>query len=304
MSASEIWLNVFFYLFAAGALGGAAAVARRRNIVRSAFALLAVLVSVAAMYAIMKADFIAAAQVLIYVGGILVLIIFAVMLTHRITDVNVSNDSAPGLAAACACFCLLFSIVLIVVALSKWMGDPFQRRAQDEIFASPGAELALRQWQSDGRTGLAQGGATHEEAAVLEVAVQRGPKDGAKALFKIAEKLVEKPIDWEKVPTSTVAVKNGVARLEVSTSRGLPKRKGSNHSPRVAWVARLVGSSGEEITPWTKQPLEFELHEGITLAAARNLSGRYLFAFEVVSVLLLAALVGAAFLARKEVKEA
>jgi NADH:ubiquinone oxidoreductase subunit 6 (subunit J) len=115
MDASDLWLNVFFYLFAAGALGGAAAVALSRNIVRSAFALLAVLVSVAAMYAIMKADFIAAAQVLIYVGGILVLIIFAVMLTHRITDVNVSNDSAPGLAAACACFCLMFSIVLILL---------------------------------------------------------------------------------------------------------------------------------------------------------------------------------------------
>ena len=130
MAASEILLNVFFYLFAAGALGGAAAVALSRNIVRSAFALLAVLVSVAAMYAIMKADFIAAAQVLIYVGGILVLIIFAVMLTHRITDVKMSNDSAPGLAAACACFCLLFSIVLILFALPNWRPDPFQREAR------------------------------------------------------------------------------------------------------------------------------------------------------------------------------
>ena len=67
------------------------AVATSRNIVRSAFALLAVLFSAAALYAVMKADFIAAAQVLIYVGGILVLIIFAVMLTHRVADVRVSN---------------------------------------------------------------------------------------------------------------------------------------------------------------------------------------------------------------------
>jgi len=41
-----------------------------------------------------EADFIAAAQVLIYVGGILVLIIFAVMLTHRITDVKLGSRSA------------------------------------------------------------------------------------------------------------------------------------------------------------------------------------------------------------------
>ena len=300
MRASEFWLNVFFYLFAAGALGGAAAVALSRNIVRSAFALLAVLVSVAAMYAIMKADFIAAAQVLIYVGGILVLIIFAVMLTHRITDVNVSNDSAPGLAAACACFCLLFSIVLIVVALSRYMVDPFKREAEAVGFQAGGVELVLRQWQADGRTGLALGGATHEKAAVLGVDVARGPKDGAKVQFKLAE--AKDALDWGKVPlAASVAVKGGSARYEAADK--LPKAATSGEAPRVAWVARLVGAAGEELTPWTK-PLEFEVHKGVTLLAARGLSGRYLFAFEVVSVLLLAALVGAAFLARKEVKEA
>ncbi|HLY10404.1 MAG TPA: NADH-quinone oxidoreductase subunit J, partial [Planctomycetota bacterium] len=88
MAASDFILNVVFYALAAAAVGGAVAVATSRNIVRSAFALLAVLFAVAALYAVMKADFIAAAQVLIYVGGILVLIIFAVMLTHRITDVK------------------------------------------------------------------------------------------------------------------------------------------------------------------------------------------------------------------------
>src|SRR5437762_11166772 len=92
MDVSEIVLNVVFYALAVAAVGGAVAVAASRNIVRSAFALLSVLFSAAALYALMKADFIAAAQVLIYVGGILVLIIFAVMLTHRITDVNISNE--------------------------------------------------------------------------------------------------------------------------------------------------------------------------------------------------------------------
>ena len=59
----------------------------RRSNVRSAFALLVVLFTAAALYAVMKADFIAAAQVLIYVGGILVLIIFAVisLVMHLIT---------------------------------------------------------------------------------------------------------------------------------------------------------------------------------------------------------------------------
>src|SRR3989475_10467864 len=115
MSTSEIVLTVVFYVLALAAVAGAAAVATSRNIVRSAFALLAVLFSAAALYAVMKADFIAAAQVLIYVGGILVLIIFAVMLTHRITDVKLSNDSTPGPAAFCACLCLLFSLVVVIL---------------------------------------------------------------------------------------------------------------------------------------------------------------------------------------------
>ena len=49
---------------------------------------------VAGIYVFLGADFVAAVQVLIYVGGILVLILFAVMLTHRITDVEVSNRAA------------------------------------------------------------------------------------------------------------------------------------------------------------------------------------------------------------------
>ena len=76
------------------------AVALSKNIVRSAFALLAVLFSVAGLYAVMKADFIAAAQVLIYVGGILVMILFAVLLTHRIGELNITNFSAGHIVGA------------------------------------------------------------------------------------------------------------------------------------------------------------------------------------------------------------
>src|SRR5579863_7566777 len=162
MGASEILLNVVFYVLAAAAIGGAVAVATSRNIVRSAFALLAVLFSVAALYAVMKADFIAAAQVLIYVGGILVLIIFAVMLTHRITDVKLSNDSTPGPAAFCACLCLLFSLVVVILFTAKW------RRDSETVTArGNGFEVAMRQYQADGATGLAFGGSSFEQAVVL-----------------------------------------------------------------------------------------------------------------------------------------
>lgn len=89
-----------FYAFAAFTVLCASGVAFSRNIVYSAFALLGTLFGVAALYVFLAADFVAGAQFLIYIGGVLVLVLFAVMLTHRIADVAVSNravGSAPAL---------------------------------------------------------------------------------------------------------------------------------------------------------------------------------------------------------------
>ena len=120
MEISEIVLNVVFYVFAEIVVCSAGAVAWNKNIVRSAFSLLGVLFGAAALYAIMKADFIAAAQILIYVGGIMVLIIFAIMLTHRITDVKVSNESTPGPAAFFGSLGLFAVILLVILSAARW----------------------------------------------------------------------------------------------------------------------------------------------------------------------------------------
>jgi NAD(P)H-quinone oxidoreductase subunit 6 len=92
--------TVVFYLVAAIVVGSAAMVAFSRNIIYSAFSLLGTFAGVAGIYIFLGADFVAAVQLLIYVGGILVLILFAVMLTHRITDVQITNRTAgivPGI---------------------------------------------------------------------------------------------------------------------------------------------------------------------------------------------------------------
>jgi len=91
---------LIFYLLAALTIGSALVVALSRNIVYSAFSLLGAFMGVAGLYALLAADFVAVIQVLVYVGGILVLIVFAVMLTHRIDDVAVSNRSVGRLPAA------------------------------------------------------------------------------------------------------------------------------------------------------------------------------------------------------------
>jgi NAD(P)H-quinone oxidoreductase subunit 6 len=88
-----------FYLVALLTVGSAFIVAFSRNIIYSAFSLLGTFAGVAGIYVFLGADFVAGVQLLIYVGGILVLILFAVMLTHRITDVEITNRAAGRIPA-------------------------------------------------------------------------------------------------------------------------------------------------------------------------------------------------------------
>jgi NADH-quinone oxidoreductase subunit J len=92
--------TVVFYLLAAITVGSALGVALANNIVYSAFALMGTLLGVSALFVLLGADFLGMVQLLVYVGGILVLTLFAVMLTHRISDVNVSNRAVGRLPAA------------------------------------------------------------------------------------------------------------------------------------------------------------------------------------------------------------
>ena len=99
-----------FYLLATFTVACALGVALSNNIMYSAFALMGTLMGVAGTFVMLGADFLGVVQLLVYVGGILVLTIFAVMLTHRIADVNVSNR-AVGRPLA----------VLLVGAVAWWM---------------------------------------------------------------------------------------------------------------------------------------------------------------------------------------
>ncbi len=91
-----------FYGLAAFTIWAAAVVVLGKNIVRAAVALIFSFCGVAALYVLLEADFLAAVQVLIYVGGITILLLFAIMLTSRISGgLRVVNDQAvvSGIAA-------------------------------------------------------------------------------------------------------------------------------------------------------------------------------------------------------------
>jgi NADH-quinone oxidoreductase subunit J len=82
-----------FYALAAFTLVAAGFVALSGNIVHSAFALFATLFGVAGLYAYLSADLLAVVQMLVYVGGISVLVLFAVMLTSGLDGPLTSNPT-------------------------------------------------------------------------------------------------------------------------------------------------------------------------------------------------------------------
>jgi NADH-quinone oxidoreductase subunit J len=79
-------VELAFYAFAALTVGSALFAATAKRIVHAAFSLMATFFGVAGIYAILGSDFLAVTQVLVYVGGILVLIVFGVLLTDRVPD--------------------------------------------------------------------------------------------------------------------------------------------------------------------------------------------------------------------------
>ena len=74
--------NIAFYVIAIVAIGAALRMVTTSNVVHSALYLLVVLASVAAVYILLGAEFVAVTQVLVYIGAILVLLLFGVMLTR------------------------------------------------------------------------------------------------------------------------------------------------------------------------------------------------------------------------------
>lgn len=111
--------DLIFYALAALAMVSAAGVAFSRNILYSALALLGSLLGTGALYVFLGADYVAVSQLLIYIGGVLVLVLFAVMLTSKIGDkhTNPSIGVLPGLALLVA----LVGVLGFVATKSPWM---------------------------------------------------------------------------------------------------------------------------------------------------------------------------------------
>jgi NAD(P)H-quinone oxidoreductase subunit 6 len=126
---------VSFGILAVMMIGTALGVVLLPNIVHSAFLLAGVFISIAGLYILLNADFVAAAQILVYVGAVNVLILFAIMLVNK----QENYTELPGrlvrkVATAVVCFGL-FALLGTMVLITPWSLDTTSPPIENTIVA-------------------------------------------------------------------------------------------------------------------------------------------------------------------------
>jgi len=131
--------HIIFLITAAATLGAALYVVTARNLVHAALSLIASFFGVAIIFVLLSAGFLAAVQVVLYIGAIAILIIFAIMLTRRVMqDTGPQTNRQWWLAAVMAA--ALFAALLVGLAQT-----PAFQNVTTSVQAVPNPEDTLRQ---------------------------------------------------------------------------------------------------------------------------------------------------------------
>ena len=110
-------LVIAFWIMAVVAVVSALGVVLLRNVFRAALSLVLCFITVAGLYITLSADFLAAVQILVYVGAISVLIILAIMMTREVQQGSLSNKmKLPAFVVAA----VLMGILIFTVTSTSW----------------------------------------------------------------------------------------------------------------------------------------------------------------------------------------
>jgi len=132
------WHSFFFLLFGALTCAFALGVLLSSNVVRMAFYLVISLASTAALFILAGATFVGAMQIMIYVGGTLVLLIFGVMLTAQAAFVSMKTKSSDWVLAAIAGGMMLALLMVTTLSVPEWR-EPTRDPAQVAAMAGDSA---------------------------------------------------------------------------------------------------------------------------------------------------------------------
>lgn len=114
------WHSFFFFLFAALACGFAVAVVAAENVVRMALYLVLSLGATAGLFFLAGAEFVGAMQLMIYVGGTLVLLVFGVMLTAQAPFVSIKGSGRDKVVAGVVGALLLAVLLQAALSVTAW----------------------------------------------------------------------------------------------------------------------------------------------------------------------------------------
>jgi len=243
--------ELIFYVFALSAVGSAVVVVTIRNIVHAAFSLMVTLFSIAGLYVFLQADFLAATQVIVYVGGILVLILFGVMMTSGRLEMTVHLERGQLFWGGVVSLLILLLLLAVVTTTPTWKGledDGTPLRFWRELFS-----IGLG-FQDD-----------LDDSTISEDLQQTFENNGISLSQNVTVSIEAEGSKWlitDEDNKQTYSIRRKESGL------------------RIWRVAGTTHQIGEMI-----------------------LNGKFLLPFEVVSILLLVALIGAALISREEVKE-
>jgi NADH-quinone oxidoreductase subunit J len=132
------WHTFFFWLAALATCGFSLAVVLTTNVVRMAVYLIAALTGASGLFFLAGADFVGAMQLMIYVGGTLVLLIFGVMLTAQGPFINLRSRGIEWVLGLAIGACLLGVLLNAVLSVPAWRGPA------DPVAAAQSANEPLR----------------------------------------------------------------------------------------------------------------------------------------------------------------
>src|SRR6188474_3689061 len=133
------WESVFFWIFSIAAIFAGLLTVMARNAVHSALFLISSLVSVAALFVLAGAEFIAGVQILVYVGGVMVLFLFVIMLVNVGAEERggeqIFNKQRQVTASLIFCFLLVGGVLYAVSTGYQKLSDLRSQQAANQPVA-------------------------------------------------------------------------------------------------------------------------------------------------------------------------
>mgnify|MGYP001183050867 CR=1 FL=1 len=293
-----MWEYALFWVFAIAACGGAISVVISQNVVRMALGLIASLASVSALFFLLSADFVGATQLMVYVGGTVVLVIFGVMLTSSSALLKIKASPADGVLAAG-----IGAIFLLMVAFT--IGSVGE--------TTSGTDWKAKAYDKSVLTAEITSGAKTDELKNVEdqTLILKGSHRGEASMDLGTDGRVQLTFRGKsgtEIHIAALDLKGHGPEIVIEEDGGILLTLDSgNESPTTAGSLIEFLDDHDALKPGYNEPAEGNTVRPLAMSFVglrpddRSKAG-YLLPFEIVSVHLLVVLVGAAYLARAKRK--